>query len=50
MLGTPAADKRHVIMDPPHDVTEDRPQLVKEVLACLTTIWAVSSERLRLWS
>ena len=35
MLGTPAADKRHVIMDTPHDVTEDRPQLVKEVLAWL---------------
>jgi hypothetical protein len=35
MLGTPAADKRHVIMNTPHDVTEDHPQLVKEVLAWL---------------
>ncbi|MGA7522152.1 MAG: protein kinase [Acidobacteriaceae bacterium] len=35
MLGTPAADKRHVILDTPHDVTEDRPALVREVLAWL---------------
>ena len=32
MLGTPAADKMHVILDTPHDVTEKRPQLVKAVL------------------
>jgi len=32
MLGTPAADKRHVILDTPHDVTEQRPQLVRAVL------------------
>ena len=32
MLGTPEADKRHVILDTPHDVTEQRPQLVKAVL------------------
>lgn len=35
MLGTPAADKRHVILETPHDVTEDRPALVREVLAWL---------------
>lgn len=32
MLGTPAQDKRHIILDTPHDVTEQRPQLVKAVL------------------
>jgi eukaryotic-like serine/threonine-protein kinase len=32
MLGTPAADKRHVVLDTPHDVSEDRPVLVKAVL------------------
>ncbi len=32
MLGTPAADKSHIILDTPHDVTEQRPQLVKAVL------------------
>ena len=32
MLGTPAADKRHVLFDTPHDVTERRPQLVASVL------------------
>ncbi len=32
MLGTPAGDKRHVVLDTPHDVTEQRPQLVKAVL------------------
>ena len=35
MLGTPAADKRHVLLDTPHDVTEQRPILVREVLAWL---------------
>lgn len=32
MLGTPAAQKSHVILDTPHDVTEQHPQLVKAVL------------------
>ena len=32
MLGTPADDKRHVVLDTPHDVTQQRPQLVKVVL------------------
>lgn len=35
MLGTPTDDKRHVILETPHDVTEDRPVLVREVLAWL---------------
>jgi len=32
LLGTPAADKSHVVLDTPHDVTEQRPLLVKTVL------------------
>jgi dienelactone hydrolase/predicted Ser/Thr protein kinase len=32
MLGTPAADKRHVVLETPHDVTAQRTNLVKEVL------------------
>ncbi len=32
LLGTPPAEKSHVILDTPHDVTEQRPQLVKAVL------------------
>jgi dienelactone hydrolase len=32
MLGTPEKDKSHVLLDTPHDVTEQRPQLVKVVL------------------
>jgi pimeloyl-ACP methyl ester carboxylesterase len=32
MLGTAPADKRHVILETPHDVTEQRPQLVRAVL------------------
>jgi hypothetical protein len=32
MLGTPAADKEHVVLDTPHDVTAQRSQLVKVVL------------------
>ena len=32
MLGTPEADKRHVVLDTPHDVTEKRPELVRAVL------------------
>ena len=35
MLGTPAADKRHVVLDTPHDVSEQRSELVKAVLAWL---------------
>jgi hypothetical protein len=35
MLGTPAADKLHRTLDTPHDVTEDRANLVKIVLAWL---------------
>jgi cephalosporin-C deacetylase-like acetyl esterase len=33
MLGTPAADKRHVVFDTPHDVSLRRADLIKEVLA-----------------
>jgi hypothetical protein len=32
MLGTRTEDKRHVVLDTPHDVTQQRPQLVKAVL------------------
>jgi serine/threonine protein kinase/formylglycine-generating enzyme required for sulfatase activity/dienelactone hydrolase len=32
MLGTRAEDKQHVILETPHDVTEDKPKLVKTVL------------------
>ncbi|MGA7158880.1 MAG: bifunctional serine/threonine-protein kinase/formylglycine-generating enzyme family protein [Acidobacteriaceae bacterium] len=32
MLGTPAKDKQHIVLETPHDVTEDRPRLVKAVL------------------
>jgi dienelactone hydrolase len=32
MLGTPEEDKKHVLLETPHDVTEDRPRLTKEVL------------------
>jgi pimeloyl-ACP methyl ester carboxylesterase len=35
MLGTPEADKRHVVLDTPHDVSQRRPELVKVVLAWL---------------
>jgi serine/threonine protein kinase/formylglycine-generating enzyme required for sulfatase activity len=35
MLGTPEADKKHVLLETPHDVTEDRPRLTKEVLEWL---------------
>jgi eukaryotic-like serine/threonine-protein kinase len=34
-LGTPEEDKRHVVLDSPHDVTEQRPQLIKTVLEWL---------------
>ena len=33
MLGTPAADKRHVVFDTPHDVSQRPADLMKEVLA-----------------
>jgi eukaryotic-like serine/threonine-protein kinase len=32
MIGTPPADKRRVIFDTPHDVSQKREQLSKEVL------------------
>jgi hypothetical protein len=32
MLGTPAADKSHIVLESPHDVSERRPQMVKAVL------------------
>jgi serine/threonine protein kinase/dienelactone hydrolase len=32
MLGTPPDKKQHLVLDTPHDVTEQRPQLVKAVL------------------
>jgi len=32
MLGTPPADKQHLVLETSHDVTEQRPQLVKAVL------------------
>ena len=35
MLGSPAADKKHVVLDTPHDVTERRPELVQAVLGWL---------------
>ena len=35
MLGTPAADKQHVVLDTSHDVTEQTPQLSKAVLGWL---------------
>ncbi|MBI3475234.1 MAG: protein kinase [Acidobacteria bacterium] len=35
MLGSPAADKRHVVLDSPHDVTDKRTELVQEVLGWL---------------
>jgi dienelactone hydrolase len=35
MLGTPEADKRHVVLETPHDVRQQRPTLTKEVLSWL---------------
>ena len=32
LLGTPNADKRHVMFDTPHDVRQRRDDLIKEVL------------------
>jgi hypothetical protein len=31
MVGTPAADKRHKVMDTPHDVSAQMPTLIHEV-------------------
>jgi energy-converting hydrogenase Eha subunit F len=35
MLGSPKKDKQHLVLETPHDVTEQRPQLVKAVLGWL---------------
>jgi dienelactone hydrolase len=35
MLGSPADDKRHVVLDAPHDVTERRAELIQHVLGWL---------------
>jgi hypothetical protein len=35
LLGTPPADKRHVVLDTPHDVSEQKDILSTEVLAWL---------------
>ena len=35
MLGTPADDKRHIVLETPHDVSQDRPDLSRAVLAWL---------------
>ena len=35
MLGTPDANKLHVVMNTPHDVNQQRPELIKNVLAWL---------------
>lgn len=35
MLGTPAADKRHIVLDTPHDVSQDRSDLSRAVLGWL---------------
>lgn len=35
MLGTPEADKRHVLLETPHDVSAERPAMVREVLGWL---------------
>ena len=35
LLGTPTADKRHVVLEASHDVTTERTALVHEVLAWL---------------
>ena len=36
-LGTPAADKRHVVFDTPHDVRFRQAELTKEVLSWFDT-------------
>ena len=35
MLGTPATEKSHVVLDTPHDVSQQRARLIQEVLAWL---------------
>lgn len=35
MLGTPANDKSHIVLDTPHDVSQQRVTLIREVLAWL---------------
>jgi hypothetical protein len=35
MLGTPAADKQHIVLDSPHDVRARRSELVAAVLGWL---------------
>jgi pimeloyl-ACP methyl ester carboxylesterase len=35
MLGTPATDKRHVVLETPHDVRARRPELIREVVGWL---------------
>ncbi|MEO7085805.1 MAG: protein kinase [Gemmatimonadaceae bacterium] len=35
LLGTPTGDKRHVVLETPHDVRAKRPELVREVLGWL---------------
>jgi eukaryotic-like serine/threonine-protein kinase len=35
MLGTPETDKRHIVRDTPHDVTDQRAELVKDVIGWL---------------
>lgn len=35
MIGTPDADKKHVVFDTPHDVSQRKPELAREVLAWL---------------
>lgn len=35
MLGTPATEKTHIVLDTPHDVTQQRATLIREVLAWL---------------
>ena len=35
MLVTPAAEKRHVVLDTPHDVSQQHAALVREVLGWL---------------
>ncbi|WP_058185246.1 bifunctional serine/threonine-protein kinase/formylglycine-generating enzyme family protein [Terracidiphilus gabretensis] len=44
MLGTTASDKSHVVMDTPHDVTENRPVLVHSVIAWLNKYLGKISE------
>jgi len=35
MLGTPAIDKSHLVLDTPHDVSQQRARLIREVLTWL---------------